>query len=741
MDIDQVLDGINNLKEWKIDKRVKQRIKDSGFDGLLRLTTFPVNHDLPLLSALVESYDVKSRCFVFNGHKLVFGLEDVLYITGLPVDGNPVTGIDSKGNELCMKYLGRNVCDKTRTGFTNSAWLRKNFEVVPETIDQDSPEIEPYVRAFLLYLIGSLVVPSYYGANVPVMYLSLMENLQSIKDYAWGAALLAHLHLSMENFKQSYSPRRRNILIGHSYSLMVFAMERIPKLLLRFCLNGANPVDDYLPTTFPLLAGWTKLLCEPSNTEEKITKQEYLQILDGLKEDDIVWQPYKRLPCDFLPQYCAGQEKIGMSRTILLCYEKAVYHRPDLSPKQFGIQEVNTNMLRPLVELELGSRFGRKGINWGTYGKYGCYKEEWESRASCLIIESAEEDPAPPSFEALTTLSSQTPYDPDPQSAKRKTLDHVGDKLKVKTKKTSGILVDTYGPTNSLPSWNAIHPEPQLVPSIESRSFDLIDVAPLDATQPPSTGVFVVESNQEEPATICPSNSSSSLLINHFHSELFPTAGSHKLLDELSSLEADVIDLLRGSVTHHSDVRPTTMQAPVESAKETIRGILCQGFDALTNSEMQEAFFASSEVLLSADVFPCAHLKTRLTVFRNELRENATAFLQAQTAIDTASEFSSLQEFLEVQAVKIPALQERLGVAAKKIAHLRAILDAAVERQTKMDEVLAAFVDKTKIAKQKLAFLNPQAADIESKKQAAVKVVEQCKSSWVDLSTSLFRFL
>lgn len=100
---------------------------------------------------------------------------------------------------------------------------------------------------------------------------------------------------------------------------------------------------------------------------------------------------------------------------------------------------------------------------------------------------------------------------------------------------------------------------------------------------------------------------------------------------------------------------------------------------------------------------PYAHLKTRLKVFRNKLPENATAFLQAQTAIDTASEFSSLQEFLEVQAVKIPALQERLGVAAKKIAHLRAILDAAVERQTKMDEVLAAFVDKTKIAKQKLA--------------------------------------
>lgn len=74
---------------------------------------------------------------------------------------------------------------------------------------------------------------------------------------------------------------------------------------------------------------------------------------------------------------------------------------------------------------------------------------------------------------------------------------------------------------------------------------------------------------------------------------------------------------------------------------------------------------------------------------------------------------SSLQEFLEVQAFKIPALQERLGVAAEKIVHLRAKLDAAVERQTMMDEVPAAFVDKNKIAKQKLASMNPQAADID----------------------------
>lgn len=221
MDVHEALDLLNKLGEWKLDGRVKERIKDTGFDGLLKLTTFPINHDLPLLSVLVESYDVRERCFIFNSHKLFFGLEDVLYITGLPVDGNPVTGIDSRGDELCMKYLGCNGIDPRSAGITSLEWLRENFEVVPETIDKDSPDIEPYVRAFLLYLLGSVVVPDYSRKYVHVIYLSLMENLQSIKDYAWGAALLAHLHFSLENFKQLYSPRRKNILMGHTFSLLV----------------------------------------------------------------------------------------------------------------------------------------------------------------------------------------------------------------------------------------------------------------------------------------------------------------------------------------------------------------------------------------------------------------------------------------------------------------------------------------------------------------------------------------
>lgn len=85
-----------------------------------------------------------------------------------------------------------------------------------------------------------------------------------------------------------------------------------------------------------------------------------------------------------------------MSRTVLICFEKVVYHRPDLSPKQFGMKEVNTSVLRPLIELDIHARTGQKGINWETHRKYGLYKKMWENRASCLITESVEEGPGSP---------------------------------------------------------------------------------------------------------------------------------------------------------------------------------------------------------------------------------------------------------------------------------------------------------------------------------------------------------
>ncbi|CAN6587437.1 unnamed protein product [Malus baccata var. baccata] len=159
------------------------------------------------------------------------------------------------------------------------------------------------------------------------------------------------------------------------------------------------------------------------------------------------------------------------------------------------------------------------------------------------------------------------------------------------------------------------------------------------------TSILSLTSSISLAPTIHPSSTTLILPTNQFDSGLFSTEESHKvsysvsylcyltsnivlsllqLLDESSSLLADFNKLLLGCGTRPSDV------------------------------------------LLSAGVFPSDHLKTRLTTFRDILRNSAAAFLQAQRDIETT-------------------------------IHLRAILDSALEKRDEMDRVLGALFEKTKI--------------------------------------------
>ena len=133
--------------------------------------------------------------------------------------------------------------------------------------------------------------------------------------------------------------------------------------------------------------------------------------------------------------------------------------------------------------------------------------------------------------------------------------------------------------------------------------------------------------------------------------------------------ELDVLnDLLQDCDPSTSYAQPSTVHDEVDSAKEAIKTILCQGLDALKDSQVRNAFLASSKILLSDAAFP-SDLKTKL----NELQDHASSFLEAKD-IPTASELSSLKKFLE-QEVKVPAVKEQLRKADHKVACIRAKLD------------------------------------------------------------------
>lgn len=75
-------------------------------------------------------------------------------------------------------------------------WMKA--KMLRDSLDMD---IMHYVRAYLLYLIGSIILLNTSKATVPVLYLQLFGNVDIINQYVWSAALLVNLHFYLQKLK------------------------------------------------------------------------------------------------------------------------------------------------------------------------------------------------------------------------------------------------------------------------------------------------------------------------------------------------------------------------------------------------------------------------------------------------------------------------------------------------------------------------------------------------------------
>lgn len=145
---------------------------------------------------------------------MFLGLEDVYFLTGLPVDGLPVTE-KVISIEKAAQYLGVREDVGFFVGkFVNMSKLRAHFKGM--LLDSEEA-VSCATRAYILYLLGSFFFTSTSTNIVSSSYLPLLEDLDRVNDYAWGAAVLACLHTSLKAFK-----KKRNANIGgFLYMLMV----------------------------------------------------------------------------------------------------------------------------------------------------------------------------------------------------------------------------------------------------------------------------------------------------------------------------------------------------------------------------------------------------------------------------------------------------------------------------------------------------------------------------------------
>jgi len=125
--------------------------------------------DAHLIQTLLDMHSVNKDVFKFKIFSLYLGLEDVLYITDLPINGKPVTGINTNNGEKCNKFLGISDCIHHKNKIKNYVkllWLKKNFEQVPGTIKEDNLNFVYYVRAYALFLIKTIILPDVFGHAV-----------------------------------------------------------------------------------------------------------------------------------------------------------------------------------------------------------------------------------------------------------------------------------------------------------------------------------------------------------------------------------------------------------------------------------------------------------------------------------------------------------------------------------------------------------------------------------------------
>ncbi|KAH1108394.1 hypothetical protein J1N35_012162 [Gossypium stocksii] len=149
-----------------------------------------------LISALVERWRPKTHTFHLPCGEVTITLQDVAVQLGLSINGEAVTGLgkllDPWGT--CERLLERVPPNDEEGRLTHIKfnWLKQNFRHLPSSPTQ--MDIIYAARAFILQLIGGILLPDVNQNKVSIVYLPLLEDLEHAGRFSWGSAVLAYLY-------------------------------------------------------------------------------------------------------------------------------------------------------------------------------------------------------------------------------------------------------------------------------------------------------------------------------------------------------------------------------------------------------------------------------------------------------------------------------------------------------------------------------------------------------------------
>lgn len=351
----------SKLDQWALTPKQIDLVERAGF-GYLRFIP-AISLDNPLISALVERWRKETNTFHLTVGEMTVTLEDVAYLLGLAIDGEPVIGVTyTSCDAVCEKLLGRAPDPGyTSGGMVKLSWLKECFSHCPK--DASMEDIKHYTRAYLLYLVGSTIFSTTTGNKVPVMYLPLFEDFDQSGKYSWGGAALSFLYRALGNA----SLRSQSTVSGSLTLLQCWSY---------YHLNIGRPklTQDTLYDSFPLVLRWKGKQSGPG-TNRDLTF--YRKALDSLKPTDVEWFPYGNIDPRIIPDEIASSLILGRSKTMLICFDKAERHLPDRCLRQYG-NGICQPIPDPVERWERKSRGVDGGVDLS--GKMESELKDWSER-------------------------------------------------------------------------------------------------------------------------------------------------------------------------------------------------------------------------------------------------------------------------------------------------------------------------------------------------------------------------
>ncbi|XP_016667283.2 protein MAINTENANCE OF MERISTEMS-like [Gossypium hirsutum] len=182
-----------HFPKYDPDERIMPYLRLAGFRDVALIRRFDLRPNL--LSALVERWCMETHTFIMPCGECTITLEDVATQLRLRVDGAVVTERSKvlEPSVVCHRLLGRSPSDGEQN-FTclTLTWLRANFKQLWSTATEQ--EVMYAARAYIIQLIGGVLMLNNTSNKVHLKYLPLSEDFSRAGSYSWGSAVLAALY-------------------------------------------------------------------------------------------------------------------------------------------------------------------------------------------------------------------------------------------------------------------------------------------------------------------------------------------------------------------------------------------------------------------------------------------------------------------------------------------------------------------------------------------------------------------